>query len=173
VLTVPLLFVKEFYPQYNWAFKISRIIGISFFIYILHYFISYFNNNKGSITERISGFIFQFPLFVSLFIGISLSNSIGILQGYLGIKSGFVRTPKFNTITSEDKVMKSKYAQTKINWLTFIEGVLIFYFLFGLIQAFYFKNYGSIPLLLMAFTGFFMVFWLSIKEKREKSFVTA
>jgi cellulose synthase/poly-beta-1,6-N-acetylglucosamine synthase-like glycosyltransferase len=116
VLTVPLLFVKEFYPQYNTVFKISRIVGISFFIYILHYFISYFNNTKGSITERISGFVFQFPIFVSLFIGISLSNSIGIFQGYLGIKSGFVRTPKFNTITSEDKVMKSKYAQTKINW---------------------------------------------------------
>jgi hypothetical protein len=65
--------------------------------------------------------------------------------------------------------MKSKYAQTKFNWLTLIEGLLIFYFLFGLIQAFYFKNYGSIPLLLMAFTGFFMVFWLSIQERKKKS----
>jgi cellulose synthase/poly-beta-1,6-N-acetylglucosamine synthase-like glycosyltransferase len=171
LLTVPLLFVKEFYPEYALVFKISRLIGISFFIYTLHYFISYFNNANGSITQRLFGFIFQFPLFVSLFIGISLSNSIGILQGYLGIKSGFVRTPKFNTINSEYKVMRSKYAETKINWLTFTEGFLIFYFLFGLIQAFSFKNFGSIPLLLMAFTGFFIIFWLSIQENRKKVFV--
>lgn len=171
VLTVPLLFVKEFYPQYNFVFKISRVVGISFFIYVLHYFISYSKNTKGSIGKKLSAFIFHFPLFVSLFIGISLSNAIGIIQGYLGIKSGFVRTPKFNAISQDDKAMKSKYAETNINWLTLTEGLLIFYFLFGLAQSFYFKNYGSIPLLLMAFTGFFMVFWLSIQERSKKAVV--
>jgi hypothetical protein len=89
------------------------------------------------------------------------------MQGYLGIKSGFVRTPKFNAINSANKVMKSKYANTKINWLTVVEGLLIFYFLFGLVQAFYFKNYGSMPILLMALTGFSMVFGLSILERRR------
>ena len=171
LLAVPLLFVKEFYPQYNFVFTITRFIGISLCIYILHYFISYFNNTKGSFGKRISGFVFYFPLFVSLFIGISLSNAIGIIQGYLGIKSGFVRTPKFNTINPGDMIMKREYAETNINWLTFIEGVLVFYFLFGLIQAIYFKNYSSIPLLLMAFTGFFMVFGLSLRERNKKSLV--
>jgi hypothetical protein len=65
--------------------------------------------------------------------------------------------------------MNSKYAIAKTNWLTVIEGVLIFYFLFGIIQAFTFKNYGSIPLLLMAFTGFSMVFFLSMGEKRSRT----
>ena len=171
LLTVPLLFVKEFYPQYNLVFKVSGIVGLSLLVYILHYFISYFNNTKGSIGKRISGFVFYFPLFVSLFIGISLSNSIGIIQGYLGIKSGFVRTPKFNTITPDNMVMKSKYAETNINWLTLTEGFLIFYFLFGLIQAIYFKNYGSVPLLIMAFLGFTMVFGWSISEKNKKAVV--
>ena len=96
LLSVPLLFVKEFYPQYSIVFKISGLIGFSFLIYVLHYFISFLKNTKGSLGEKISGFVFYFPLFVSLFIGVSLSNSIGIVQGYLGIKSGFVRTPKFS-----------------------------------------------------------------------------
>lgn len=168
LLTVPLLFVKEFYPQYNLIFKISRVAGICLVIYIVHYFISYFNNTQGSIGKKLSGFVFHFPLFVSLFIGISLSNAIGIVQGYLGIKSAFVRTPKFNSTTSDNKVMKSGYAEAKINWLTLTEGLLAFYFLLGLIQAFYFKNYGSMPLLLMACIGFSMVFGLSIQERRKK-----
>jgi hypothetical protein len=65
--------------------------------------------------------------------------------------------------------MNRNYAETKINWITFTEGFLIFYFLFGLIQAFYYKNYGSMPLLLMACTGFSMVFGYSIYESRKKS----
>jgi cellulose synthase/poly-beta-1,6-N-acetylglucosamine synthase-like glycosyltransferase len=171
LLTVPLLFVKEFYPEYNFLFKISGLVGISFCIYILHYFISYFHNTKGSVGKKLYSFLFHFPLFVSLFIGLSLSNAIGIIQGYLGIKSGFVRTPKFNSIQNKNGLVKSKYANTKINWLTLVEGLLIFYFLFGMVQAFYFKNYGSLPLLLMAFTGFTMIFWLSIDESRKKSLV--
>ncbi len=171
LLSVPLLFVKEFYPQYDFIFKLSGFLKVSFFIYILHYFISYFGNTKGSLGKRLMGFIIHYPLFVSLFIGLSLSNAIGIVQGYLGIKSGFIRTPKFNVITTKNKLLESKYAKTKISWLTLIEGLLIFYFLFGLVQAFYFKAYGTIPLLLMAFTGFSMVFVWSIQERNKKLLV--
>jgi cellulose synthase/poly-beta-1,6-N-acetylglucosamine synthase-like glycosyltransferase len=171
LLSVPLLFVKEFYPDYNLLFKISSLISISFLIYIFHYFISYFNNTKGSVMQKITGFIFRFPLFVSLFIGLSLSNSIGIIQGYLGIKSAFVRTPKFNAVDKDDKKIGRRYIQNKITWLNITEGLLILYFLFGVIQSIYFKNYASLPLMLMALTGFSMIFALGIKEWRQKSFV--
>lgn len=169
LLTVPLLFINEFFPQYRFALKISDLAGIGFFIYLPHYFISYYINARGSVGQRIGGFVFHFPLFSSLFIGLSLNNAIGIVQGYLGIKSGFVRTPKFNTISSKEKAMKSRYAETKVNWLTFMEAFLSFYFLFGIIQAIYFDNYKTIPVLLMAFSGFFMIFWLSIEERRKKA----
>ncbi len=171
LLSVPLLFVKEFFPDYNLLFKISSLIGISFIIYMLHYFISYFNNTKGSVMQKVTGFIFRFPLFVSLFIGLSLSNAIGIMQGYLGIKSGFVRTPKFNAVNKTNKTINSRYIHRKITWLNITEGILILYFLFGVIQSLYFKNYASLPLLLMALTGFSMIFILSFKEWRQKAFV--
>jgi cellulose synthase/poly-beta-1,6-N-acetylglucosamine synthase-like glycosyltransferase len=170
LLSVPLLFVKEFYPAYNLLFKFSSLIGISICIYILHYFISYFNNTEGSVLQKITGFIFRFPLFVSLFIGLSLSNSIGIMQGYLGIRSGFVRTPKFNAVNKDDKKIRRRYIQNKITRLNIFEGLLIFYFLFGVIQSLYFKNYASLPLLLMALTGFSMIFIFGIKEWRQNAF---
>ena len=172
LLTVPLLFVKENFPQYNFVFAISRLIGISFFIYMLHYFIAYFKNAPGNRMQRLLKFIIYFPLFVSLFIGLSLSNTVAIVQGYLGIKSGFVRTPKFNTNLGGIKAIKSGYAEIKFSWLNIMEGLLIVYYLFGLIEAFAFKNYGSIPLLLMAFIGFSMIFWLSITERVQKLIVS-
>lgn len=171
LLSVPLLFVKEYYPQYGLVFKVSGLVGLSFLVYVFHYLISFFKNTKGSVAEKISGFIFYFPLFVSLFIGISLSNAIGIVQGYLGIRSAFVRTPKFNSMPADVNVMRSSYALSKINWLTIAEGLLIFYFLFGLVQAYIFKNYGSMPLLLMACLGFSMVFGWSMSERRNKNLI--
>ncbi len=170
LLTVPLLFIKEYYPHYDLLFKISGFIGISFLIYIIHYFISYLNNTSGSVLQKISGFVYRFPLFVSLFIGLSLSNAIGIMQGYLGIRSGFVRTPKFNSVDKKNKT-GNRYLQTGINWLNITEGILIFYFLFGVIISIHFKNYASLPLLLMALTGFSMIFTLGIKEWRQKSII--
>jgi cellulose synthase/poly-beta-1,6-N-acetylglucosamine synthase-like glycosyltransferase len=172
LLTVPLLYVKEYYQQYDFIFMISGAISISFLIYLIHYFISYFNNTAGKRLNKLAGFIFNFPLFVSLFIGISLSNTIGILQGYFGLKSEFVRTPKFDQMLTREKFVRSSYANTRINWLTVIEGLLIFYFLFGLVKAFTFKNYGSIPLLLLAFVGFTMVFAMTITERHKRNFVT-
>ncbi len=164
LLTVPLLYVKEFYPQYEFVSSITAVSGFSFLIYILHYFVSYFNNSEGSFFNRLGGFLMHFPLFVSLFIGISLSNSIGIVKGYLGRKSEFVRTPKFNNMGGKFKFISNKYADTKLHALTYIEGLLMIYFLFGLAQAIIFENYASVPLLFMAFTGFLMVFGWSVKE---------
>lgn len=169
ILTVPIIFVKEYYPQYGLFFKASSILVLSFSIYILHYFISYLKNTQGNFFKKLFGFIIYFPLFVSLFIGLSLSNAYGIIQGCLGIKSSFIRTPKFNATSTGNKKMRNKYLQTKLNWLTFTEGLLIFYFLFGLIQSIYFKNYSMVPLLLMAFIGFLMVFGWSLTERRKRT----
>ncbi len=124
LLTVPLLFVKEYYPHYQWLFPLSGAMGVSFLVYILHYFISYYKNAAGKWWRRVLGFFIYFPLFVSLIIGLSFSNAIGILQGYLGIRSGFVRTPKFNSVYAHEKIKQKKYAETKIGWLTLTEGLL-------------------------------------------------
>ncbi len=93
------------------------------------------------------------------------------MQGYLGIRSGFIRTPKFNVLTRGEMDLQSEYAKTNFSWLTLTEGLLIFYFLFGIVQAFYFKNYGTLPLLMMAFTGFMLVFVLTLRENRQKNMV--
>ncbi len=165
VLSVPLILVRSHYPQYETFFRATGIISISFLIYIIHYFISYTKNAAGSFGEKILGFIIRFPFFVSLFTGVSLNNAIGIIQGYAGIKSGFVRTPKFNTASVGNKLHKNKYTQLNIGCITVLEGILIFYFLFGIVLSLQFKNYGIVPLLIIAASGFSIVFISGITER--------
>ncbi|MEO6834100.1 MAG: cellulose synthase family protein [Chitinophagaceae bacterium] len=167
LLTVPLLFVKDRFPQYNLVFILSNIVTVSFMIYTAHYFIAFLKNNDGSYLKRSLKFLLQFPLFVSLFIGISLSNAIAILQGYAGIKSGFVRTPKFSNMNNLAR-LKSKYANPAINWMTFLEALLVAYFAWGIATAIRLKNYGAVPLLVMAMLGFGMVVFMSFAEGRVR-----
>lgn len=154
ILSVPLIAVRICYPQYETFFKATNVITISFLIYIIHYFISYTKNSAGSFGEKIIGFIIRFPLFVSLFIGISLNNAVGIVQGYTGIKSAFIRTPKFNTTSARNKFYSNKYTQIKISGNSILEGLLAIYFLFGIMLSLHFKKYAMIPIFVIGAAGF-------------------
>ena len=173
VLAVPILLIKEAYPQYNAFFKAGTVLYACFFIYILHYLIAYIINARGTIAQRLLGFFLRFPLFVALFIGISFSNAFGIVQGYSGIKTAFIRTPKFNSNAVEKKLVSNKYSTVSISWMTIAEGLFVFYFLFGLIIALKLKNFAIVPFFLMAATGFSMVVILSLKERNQKILIEA
>lgn len=164
LLTVPLVFIKQYFPGYELVFTLSKIAGLSFFIYILHYAIAFANSNDGSFFNKMCQFLIHFPFFVSLFIGLSFSNSIGIIKGYLGIRSGFIRTPKFN-LKPGNKNLTNKYVKPKIGWITMAETLMSLYFLFGIIAAIAFRNFGSLPLLMLAFGGFCMMVYLAFREK--------
>jgi cellulose synthase/poly-beta-1,6-N-acetylglucosamine synthase-like glycosyltransferase len=168
VLSVPLLFIKEYFPAYATFFNAGTILYVCFFIYVLHYFISYSKNTSGNFAQKLVGYLIRFPLFVALFIGISLSNAFGIIQGYFGIKSAFIRTPKFNWNSAESRSAVNRYARSSINGVTVAEGLLALYFLFGLITALRLKNFGLVPMFILAMVGFSMVFILTLRERSKK-----
>ncbi len=168
ILSVPLIAVQIYYPQYEPFFYATNIIILSLLIYIIHYFISYYRNTQGSSAEKIFGFIIRFPLFISLFIGISLNNAIGIVQGYSGIKSDFIRTPKFNTTFAANKFYSNKYTDIKISRTSFMEGLLAIYFLFGILLSLYFGKFGMIPIFILGAVGFAIVFISTFTERKLK-----
>jgi predicted ferric reductase len=172
VFAVPIIFIKQYYPQYHTFFKASTILYICFFIYVLHYFIAFKKNAPGNFTQNLLVFLIRFPLFVSLFIGISLNNAVGIIQGYCGVKTAFVRTPKFNWNSDKKKGLSNRYAYSSINSATIAEGLLVIYFLFGLVAALHFKNFATVPLFLLAIIGFAMVFILTFQERSNNSIDT-
>ena len=76
----------------------------------------------------------------------------------------FLRTPKFNILTSNDKWAGNKYIVRSIGIITILEGLLTFYFLFGIISAFVLKEYGLLPFHIMLFWGFTFVFINSLRK---------
>jgi cellulose synthase/poly-beta-1,6-N-acetylglucosamine synthase-like glycosyltransferase len=114
-------------------------------------------------------FIVMFPLFLSLSMGLSLHNSIAVLQGYIGKKSPFVRTPKFNIQGLADTFSKSKYLPEKIPFTTFLEGLLALYFMGAIIAAIYYNDTTFIFFHLLLTFGYGAICYYSIRHLRFKN----
>jgi len=114
-------------------------------------------------------FIVMFPLFLSLSMGLSLHNSIAVLQGYIGKKSPFIRTPKFNIQGITDTFRKSNYLPEKIPFTTFLEGLLAVYFMGAIIAAIYYNDTTFIFFHLLLTFGYGAICYYSIRHLRFKN----
>ena len=108
-------------------------------------------------------YVKMFFTFYTIAMGFTYQNSIAVLEGLIGKKSEFVRTPKFNIENLKDKWKDNVYISKKISKNTIIEGILVLYFIFGLIYAVILNDFGLFPFHLMLTIGYSFVFYKSFK----------
>ncbi len=109
-------------------------------------------------------FIFLFPLFLALSMGLSLHNSVAVIQGWLGKKSAFVRTPKFNIQSIKDSFLKNNYVNRQLSWTTIGEGLLALYFFAAVAAGIYLENMTFLLFHLLLAFGFGTIFYFSLKH---------
>jgi hypothetical protein len=100
--------------------------------------------------------------------GLALSNSVAVIEGYLGIKSSFVRTPKFN-VNVKNEFKGNKYDKKSLSILNIGEGILAVVFLFTAINRGIYGDLGMVPFHLMLAFGYGLVFYHSIAELRTQN----
>ena len=163
VFSVPLIY---FIGEINFNMDILAIFMVSLLSIGIIYFVANVQTawQGDSFLKKLIKFIFLFPVFLSLSMGLSLHNSIAVLQGYRGKKSAFIRTPKFNIVSLQDKFNKGKYRKTKISFATIMEGVLSIYFLLAVIAAFYTGTTELVLYHLALCIGFGTIFYYSIRH---------
>lgn len=98
---------------------VSWVVMITLFVF---YLISYKKNNDFQ-WYHIPVYTMRFFQFLSISTGLSLNNTIASIEGHLGIKSSFVRTPKFN-VSKGVKFRGNRYHKGKINLQLILEGIL-------------------------------------------------
>lgn len=161
LLSVPLLVAKNQLTDYQYLFKFGSLFSVSLLILSLFYWASYAPKFKNKGIAFLF-FLVKFPLFLSVSMGLSLHNAIAVFEGYIGKKSPFVRTPKFNITANDGKWKGNRYLTNAINPLTMLEGILVLYFVYGIYLSFSFGDYGLLPFYLMLTIGFGTVFYYSI-----------
>jgi len=166
ILSVPTLLLIEtihFNMNYFWMF----VIGLPTLAWI-----SFVANRdtmwigKSSFYQLIT-FLVSFPVFLSFSMGLSLHNSIAVLQGYAGKKGAFVRTPKYNILQRQD-TFKKHYGSAQISLSTLLEGVLALYFLTAIIFGIMEGKMLFLLYHLMLMAGFAGVFFYSILHLRRQ-----
>ena len=95
----------------------------------------------------------MFFTFFSVAMGFSVHNSVAVIEGHLGKKSEFVRTPKFNINSIKDSWKGNKYLSQNVSGNTIIELVLMLYFGYAIYSAFTTGDCGLIIFHLMRFAG--------------------
>jgi hypothetical protein len=88
-----------------------------------------------------------------------------VLEGYFGIKSSFVRTPKFNVL-SKNEFKGNKYDKKSISLITIGEGLLMVVFGFTAVNRAIYGDLGMVPFHLMLATGYGLVFFKTLQELR-------
>jgi len=166
LMSVPMLFIKFNSPDLDLVFKVASLFLLSFFILAFFYWTSL----KHGQHERFKGFgefLMLFPLFLSISMGLSLHNAIAVIEGFMGRKTPFVRTPKFSIVDAEDSFWENRYLIRRIHPITIVEVLLSLYFLSGIAVAFYLKDFGLVPFHLMLGLGFGLVGYYSLRHVRS------
>ena len=167
VLSIPMLYIKNEYAHLKSYFVVMSFFIISTLIFFICYWFMYKNIYGGGIKNFVN-YIGMFFVFFSIAMGFSLHNTIAVLEGHLGKKSEFVRTPKFNMSKFKDNLKKNKYIKKTVSVHVIFEGLLMLYFAFGMYSAFIVGDqggdFGLFPFHLMLFLGFGFVFFKSLRS---------
>ncbi len=168
VLSIPMLYIKNEYAHLRFYFYFMSFFVMSTVIFFICYWFMY-KQIYGSGFKKFFSYVVMFFTFFSIAMGFSLHNSIAVLEGHMGKRSEFVRTPKFNISTIKDSWKGNKYLRKKLSPHVILEGILMFYFAFGLYSAFVVGDtggdFGLFPFHLMLFLGFGYVFFKSLSSK--------
>ena len=168
ILSIPMLYIKNEYAHLKVYFYVMSFFVISTLIFFVCYWFMY-KKTYGSSLKNFVQYIVLFFTFFSIAMGFSLHNSIAVIEGHIGKRSEFVRTPKFNINSISDSWKNNKYLRKKPSLNVILEGLLMIYFAFGMYSAFIVGDqggdFGLFPFHLMLFIGFGFVFYNSIKSK--------
>ena len=164
-LSVPLSYVSNVTSSFNWFFNFSSLFVLStiIFFYVYWKLFKLVNQKKiNSFFEYTKIFIF----FYSISGAFAFQNSVAVLQGFIGKKSEFIRTPKFNLSSGKTNLKEKKYVNESTSYYFIIEGFLAIYFLVSIITTILFakRNFGFLPFHLFLFFGYAYIFLCSLRK---------
>lgn len=166
LLSLPVLQIKDSFSDLNRVIQFGSLF-ISSTIFLAYYYWLAYRDKTGNFLKDFPRFVWRFLQFLVISMGLALSNTVAVLEGYFGIKSSFVRTPKFN-VSKKGESTKNKYDKKSISLITIGEGMLMCVFGFTAINRAIYGDLGMVPFHLMLAIGYGVIFFHTIGELRQK-----
>jgi cellulose synthase/poly-beta-1,6-N-acetylglucosamine synthase-like glycosyltransferase len=112
-----------------------------------------------------------FPLFLAASIGLSVYNAQAAIEGFLGKRTPFLRTPKYNLATGQSQAVRRRRYRSAFTNSTTFELALGIYTAAAFLYALYVGEWGALPFLLLFATGYLLVGGYSIAHLMNTSTV--
>jgi cellulose synthase/poly-beta-1,6-N-acetylglucosamine synthase-like glycosyltransferase len=159
-ISYPLMIVASFlqFPlllvRYNQPFYHLMVLDLPLLFFSSISVFLFYGTAVWYLDKRRTPRMLQLPLVMGLGIGLAFSNARAVLEALFGIKSEFVRTPKYQVEKTSDETWKRKKYKRKHGWLPLLELSFSLYFLLAILYAIRLRMWGTVPFLLLFFFGF-------------------
>ena len=108
---------------------------------------------------------FYLPFLMALGIGLTVTNTKAVMEALFGLKSPFVRTPKYRVAKKGEVSQAAKYRKRLIlaPWIEMIFGA---YFFLAILYTFSNHNYFTAPFLILFVIGYWYTGLMSLLQGR-------
>jgi cellulose synthase/poly-beta-1,6-N-acetylglucosamine synthase-like glycosyltransferase len=159
-ISYPLMIVASFlqFPlllvRYNQPFYHLMVLDLPLLFFSSISVLLFYGSAVWYLDEKRAPRLLHLPLVMGLGIGLAFSNARAVLEALLGVKSEFVRTPKYRVEETTDATWKRKKYRRKRGLLPLLELSFAVYFLLAIAYSARLHMWGTIPFLLLFFFGF-------------------
>ena len=159
LLQFPLLLVR-----YNQPFYHLMVLDLPLLFFSSISVFLFYGTAVWYLDEKSTPRLLHLPLVMALGIGLAFSNTRAVLGALAGVKSDFVRTPKYRVEQTNDETWKRKKYRRKRGLLPLLELSFSVYFLLAIMYAIRMHMWGTVPFLFLFFFGFGYMGLMSILQ---------
>jgi len=169
-ISYPLMIVASFLQgplllvRYNQPFYHLMILDLPLLFFSSISVFLFYGTAVWYLDEKRAPRLLHLPLVMALGIGLAFSNARAVMEALLGIKSEFVRTPKYSVEETSDETWKRKKYKRKRGLLPLVELGFAVYFMLAILYAIRLHMWGTIPFLSLFFIGFSYMGVMSILQ---------
>jgi len=159
-VSYPLMIVSSFlqFPllliRYNQGFHQLMVLDVPMLFFSTVSVVLFYGTAVWYLDPKPGSRLLRLPLVMGLGIGLAFSNARAVIEAFFGVKSDFVRTPKYNVAGDHDETWKAKKYHRKHGWLPLLELAFSLYFVLAIAYAVRMRMWGPIAFLLLFCFGY-------------------
>ncbi len=153
--------------RYNQGWFELLLIDLPLFILSFSSVVTFYITSQKALHKDWMKRIFYLPGLMALGIGMTIPGSKSVLEGILGLKTPFVRTPKYSVEGNKGNWIHKNY-RCKIGLIALVEILLGIYYTLVIIYTWSLGIYGVIPFLMLFQWGYlYMGLWALAQNLKQ------
>jgi len=161
-LMLPVMIVRFYMGIFQMVFLDLPLIIASFWSISAFYIVAY----RELFPKHWKRSVFLLPMLMAVGIALTIINTRAVFEALVGIRSAFVRTPKYAIEGAQMNLEHKKYRR-KSGWLPYIEIAVGSYFLYMIFFAIDTYNYFAIPFLALFVAGYYWAAFATLYQEHQ------